>query len=95
MFVISITYVCDISEIEKHLGDHIHYLEKQYSKGIFLASGRKVPRTGGVILAKIESRDKLDQIIAEDPFKKHALANYEVIEFIPTKTSIELEFLRQ
>ncbi len=95
MFIISLTYTCDISEIEKHLADHIDYLDRQYSEGVFLASGRKVPRTGGVILANVESRDKLDRILAEDPFKQHAVANYDVIEFIPTKTSNELEFLRQ
>lgn len=95
MFIISLTYICDISEVEKHLADHIDYLDRQYSDGIFLASGRKVPRTGGVILANVESRDKLDRILAEDPFKQHTLANYDVTEFIPTKTSSELEFLRQ
>ena len=84
-----------MSEVDKHLSAHIGYLNRQYSDGVFLASGRKVPRTGGVILANVESKDKLEQILSEDPFKQHALAEYDIIEFIPTKTSTELAFLCQ
>ncbi len=68
MFVVSLTYVCDMSEVDKHPNSHIEYLNKQYSNGVFIASGRKVPRTGGVILARAESRKALDQVLSEDPF---------------------------
>lgn len=95
MFIISLTYICEMSEVEKHLSSHIDYLNKQYSNGVFLASGRKVPRTGGVILAKAESLEVLDLILSDDPFKIHGLANYEITEFVPSKTSLELEFLKQ
>ncbi|MBB1397254.1 YciI family protein [Pseudoalteromonas sp. SG44-8] len=95
MFVVSLTYVCDMSEVDKHLNSHIEYLNKQYSNGVFLASGRKEPRIGGVILARAESREALEQILSEDPFKIYGLASYEVTEFIPSKTSPELEFLVQ
>jgi uncharacterized protein YciI len=94
MFVVSLTYVCELSEIEKHLADHIEYLDENYSKGVFLASGRKEPRTGGVILVHIGSRAELDKVIERDPFKINGLANYEVIEFIPSKTSEAFSFLR-
>jgi len=95
MFIISLTYTCEISEVEKYLSRHIDYLNEQYSNGVFLASGRKVPRTGGVILAKAESREVLDLILSDDPFKIHGLANYDVTEFVPSKTSPELAFLKQ
>lgn len=95
MFVISLKYICELSEIEKHLSAHIEYLELHYAAGHFIASGRKVPRTGGVILALSESREEIDKIVAEDPFHLHGLAEYEVTEFIPTKTSVELAFLAQ
>lgn len=91
MFVVSLTYVC---EIERHLADHIEYLDENYAKGVFLASGRKEPRTGGVILAQMESRAELDKVLANDPFNINKLANYDVIEFIPSKTSEALSCLR-
>ena len=95
MFIVSLKYICDLSEIEKHLPAHIEYLERHYAAGHFIASGRKVPRTGGIILALSDSREDIDQIIAEDPFYINGLAEYEVTEFIPTKTSEELAFLVQ
>lgn len=95
MFVVSLTYICELSEIEKYLVDHVEYLDDHYAKGIFLASGRKEPRTGGVILAKINSRAELDKVIEKDPFKINGLADYEVIEFIPSKTIDAFSFLRE
>lgn len=93
MFVISLTYVSSLDDVEKWLADHIVFLDKYYSQGVFLASGRKEPRTGGVILAVAESREQLVAILAEDPFYKHGLAEYDITEFIPTKTAQELSFL--
>lgn len=95
MFVVSLTYICDMSEVDKHLDAHIEYLEQQYKEGVFLASGRKVPRTGGVILARAESVEALEEVLSLDPFKVHGLASYDVTEFVPTKTSVELEFLKE
>ena len=93
MFVVSLTYKVELSEVDKHIGDHIAYLEKYYVEGNFIASGRKVPRTGGVILAHAESRGKLNAILQEDPFYKADLASYEVTEFVPSKVGQDFESL--
>ena len=94
MFVVSLTYICELSEVEKHLASHMEYLEQQYHDGVFLASGRKEPRTGGIILARAESLDVIKTVLSKDPFKINKLAKYEITEFITTKTSLELEFLQ-
>ncbi|WP_198780092.1 YciI family protein [Shewanella putrefaciens] len=93
MFVVSLTYKKPIAEVEPHLAAHICYLDECYAKGIFIASGRKVPRTGGVILAKAESRAALEAILQQDPFYLEDVAEFDVIEFIPTKTAPGLEAL--
>lgn len=95
MFIVSLTYMSEMSEVDKHLEAHIEYLDKNYKKGIFLASGRKVPRHGGVILAQAGNRSELEAILSDDPFKIHNLANYELTEFVPSKTVPELAFLIQ
>lgn len=95
MFVINISYKVDLKKVDAFLAQHVEFLNQQYESGIFIASGRKVPRTGGVILAQADSRSELEEIIAQDPFKQHELAVYELIEFIPSKTSAELNFLKQ
>ena len=95
MFIVSLTYISEMPEINKYLEAHIEYLDKYYEVGIFLASGRKVPRNGGVILAQAENLDELEVILNYDSFKIHNLANYEITEFVPSKTVPELAFLIQ
>lgn len=93
MFVVSLTYKAELSEVDNYISEHIAYLEKYYDKGNFIASGRKVPRTGGVILAHAESREKLIAILQEDPFYKADVASYEVTEFVPSKVGQGFESL--
>lgn len=93
MFIISMTYVAPMSEIEAYLDEHKRYLQEQYDAGHFIASGRKVPRTGGIILARSESLETLEPILAADPFHLHKLATYEVTEFMPTMVGEEFREL--
>lgn len=95
MFIVSLTYISEISQIDKYLEAHIEYLDKNYEEGVFIASGRKVPRSGGVILANARNCSELEEIINDDPFKIHNLADYEVIEFVPTKSVPEFASLIQ
>ncbi|BDQ37169.1 hypothetical protein SYK_15290 [Pseudodesulfovibrio nedwellii] len=93
MFIISLTYICDLTEIDRFLDEHVAYLKEEYARGHFIASGRKDPRTGGIILAKAKSRTELDTILAKDPFHREHLAKYDIQEFIPTMTALGLEAL--
>jgi uncharacterized protein YciI len=95
MFIINITYKVSLDKIDEYLQSHIAYLEKQYELKNFIASGRKEPRIGGVILSKIDSKDKLKKIIKEDPFYQNDLADYEITQFIPTMTSQEFSILKE
>lgn len=94
MFVVSITYIRDLSDVDEQLGAHITFLEKYYSLGKFIVSGRKVPRTGGVILVNASNRDEIDTILDEDPFNISGLATYEITEFVPTMTGTGFEALK-
>lgn len=93
MFIVIITYTVSLEEIEIHLENHITYLKEQYKAGNFLASGRRIPRSGGVILAKTAHKSELELILKQDPFKQNDLADYEIIEFSPSMTCKELDFL--
>ncbi|MCT4615342.1 MAG: YciI family protein [Marinifilaceae bacterium] len=93
MFIVNLTYVSDLEKIDHYLKSHIEYLNEQYRLGHFIASGRKVPREGGIILSNLDDRNQLNKIIEKDPFKINGLAEYSIIEFIPSKCSKELEFL--
>jgi uncharacterized protein YciI len=60
---------------------HVKFLKKYYSKNTFIASGRKIPRTGGIILAVADSKEQVEEIIHEDPFYIHKLADFTITEF--------------
>jgi uncharacterized protein YciI len=81
MFVIELIYKADLSEIDAHMGAHVAFLKKYYTSGQFLVSGRKIPRDGGIILAVGKSREQIEAIIEEDPFHKHGLADFRIIQF--------------
>ena len=91
MFVVLLTYKRPIEDVEKFLAEHIEFLNAQYDAGVFMASGRRNPRTGGVILASGVERDVLEQILERDPFKRERIADYEVVEFVPTKMKAGFE----
>ena len=91
MFIVSLTYTCELTEIDKFLDEHVAFLKKNYASGNFIASGRKIPRTGGIILAKAESLSQLSTILEEDPFHREKLAEYAVQEFEPTMAAEGLE----
>jgi len=95
MFIVSLTYKTSMDLVEQHLAAHVSYLRKHYALGNFMASGRKVPRTGGVILSNIENLEQLNAVLNQDPFKQNNLADYEITEFIPSMSCDELQFLRQ
>jgi uncharacterized protein YciI len=93
MFVIVLTYVVPLDVVDRHLAAHVEYLKKQYETGIFIASGRRIPRTGGVILARAENRHAVQEILEQDPFSVHGVAEYDVIEFSPSMAAPELSWL--
>lgn len=85
MFIISLTYKKPIADVEQHIAGHIAFLEKYYAMEKFIFSGRKNPRTGGIILANNVTREEVEKIISEDPFNLQNVADYEITEFTPTK----------
>lgn len=84
MFIVSLSYIQPIEEVERHLQAHIDWLTLHYEKKSFIASGRKVPRTGGIILSNLDSKEELEQILAQDPFSTNRVAEFEIIEFVPS-----------
>ncbi|MDA8090613.1 MAG: YciI family protein [Nitrospiraceae bacterium] len=94
MFIVSLEYKKPLAEVDSHLPAHIEYLKAQYKAGNFLLSGRKNPRTGGIILSNVKTKENLDQILKRDPFYQHQVADYDIIEFEPSMTCKELEFLK-
>lgn len=93
MFLLSLTYLRSFAELEPLMDAHMEWVEQHYRSGTLLLSGRKVPRTGGVLLAQAESRAAIEAIVAADPFTQAAVVAYDIIEFTPTRTAPGYETL--
>ncbi|MGA8116919.1 MAG: YciI family protein [Actinocatenispora sp.] len=94
MFVVTLTYTADLAEIDAALDDHVEWLGRQYADGVLVASGRRAPRVGGVLLAVGVSRGDLDRRLATDPFHRRGLAEYDVVEFVASRVADGLERLQ-
>jgi uncharacterized protein YciI len=98
MFIIDLHYIVPLEELDLHMNDHMKFVRACYKQNIFIASGRKIPRTGGIILALAKSKEELQSIMAEDPFCKLKLATCAITEFQTSQSHPELkkviEFLK-
>jgi uncharacterized protein YciI len=87
VFVVLLTYRKPLDEIDALMARHVAWLRKHYAAGLFIASGRQVPRTGGVILARSGDREAVAAAMAHDPFVSSGAATFELIEFKPSMTA--------
>ncbi|MDM9620670.1 GTP cyclohydrolase [Rhizobium sp. AC44/96] len=93
MFILALTYVKPNEEADKHMEPHMAWVKEGYARGWFLASGRKVPRTGGVVLA-VGNRADIEAYVAADPFTIHGVAQYEITEVAITTAVDGMEALK-
>lgn len=90
MFVIELTYKVDLAQIDAAMKPHVAWLNRQYAAGVFVASGRKVPRDGGIILATGDDRAAIEAIVAGDPFVSRGLADARIIQFRASQRADDL-----
>jgi uncharacterized protein YciI len=87
MFVIELVYKVDLAQSDAHMTEHVAFLRKHYAAKTFIASGRKIPRNGGIILATAADRATVETIMREDPFVSRDLADVRIIEFRTSQRS--------
>ncbi len=85
MFIINLNYIVPLDQLDAHMTAHVKYLHKYYKLNVLIASGRKVPRTGGIILAKGKTKEEIEAIVREDPFFIHRLAEFTITEFLTSQ----------
>ena len=86
MFVVALTYKVPDEIADFHRPAHMAWLKDAFDAGVFLASGRRVPAKGGVLLSKVD-RETLDNSLAKDPFFSNGVAEFEIIEFTATSVA--------
>ncbi|WP_334089904.1 YciI family protein [Helicobacter typhlonius] len=91
LFVCLVHYTKPLEEVLQKLDEHRAYLKKGYDAGILLASGPRVPKDGGIIIGRFESKAAAQEFSKSDPYTLHNLARYEIFEFEPVLHSTLLE----
>lgn len=94
VFILELTYT-NPDRADAVRGDHMTWIKQQFDAGTFIASGQKVPRDGGVIIAVGDSRPDVETLAATDPFITQDVAEYRITEFRATTTAPGLEAYRQ
>jgi uncharacterized protein YciI len=95
MFILELGYTAPVERVDALLEEHVVWLDKHYEAGRFIASGRKDPRDGGVIISVGGSRAEVEELVGTDPFVVGQVAEYRVVEFIATKTAPALAQYRE
>jgi uncharacterized protein YciI len=82
-FIIEIDYRIPADQIGDVVAEHRAFLKGGYERGWLLFSGPKVPKTGGVIVARAPSLELLQDFFRSDPYIMKEIADYCFIEFDP------------
>jgi uncharacterized protein YciI len=80
-FVVEIIYTVPIEKIEELTPIHREFLQTGYLNGILLISGPKVPRTGGIVIARGNSLEEVSDFFKNDPYSLNNAAKYHLTEF--------------
>jgi uncharacterized protein YciI len=73
MFLLLLKYKVPIEQVERVTPAHREFLDQGYRAEKLLVSGPRVPRTGGVIVARVKTREEVDALIHEDPSIRRGL----------------------
>ena len=95
MFIIQLTYLTPLNEVDKYMQAHREFLDYYYKQGLLIASGPMKPRTGGIIIAATNDKAQLEAIFKQDPYYLAEIAEYQFIEFTPLMHRDEIKELIQ
>ena len=94
MFAIALsTYLVPMDEVQKHTDEHRAYLRALHARGVLVASGPLVPRTGGALLFCADSPEAVQALLSGDPFQQRGIARYDVRMWDPGIGGDELQGL--
>jgi uncharacterized protein YciI len=85
-FLLEGEYLVPFEEFSDLVPKHREFLQKGYDAGHFLCSGPQIPARGGFLLARAESLERLQEILADEPFTKAKKMRFSrITEFNPVQ----------
>jgi uncharacterized protein YciI len=93
MLILDLTYKVALEQADAQMTPHLAWVKQGYEQGWFLGSGRKTPRTGGVIFARGD-RAAIEAYCATDPFVIHGIADYAITDVTVTTVAAGFDALK-
>ncbi|PKV52713.1 uncharacterized protein YciI [Aquimarina sp. MAR_2010_214] len=90
MFIVNFNFIKPIEEVNRFTEVHRNYISEQYKMGKFILGGPKSPRTRGVVIANCDSEEEVYEILDKDPLIQKEVAEYNLVEFIPVMSTVDL-----
>ena len=85
-FVLEGEYLVPFEELAELVPQHREFLQRGYDAGFFLCSGPQIPARGGFLIARAESRAKLEERLAQEPFTNAKKMRFcRITEFNPVQ----------
>jgi len=78
-------YSVPIEEVDKHRDDHLAFLDGLESRGLVATAGRQNPPQGGVVILAVDSVERAEELMADDPYVKAGVAVYTATGFTPSR----------
>lgn len=91
MFIVELSYTAPLKQIDEVMKEHMAFVDQGYEAGIFLVSGRKIPRDGGIIIAIGQGREQMEALMQKDPFVARGLATVRVTEFRASQRASDID----
>lgn len=85
MFVAELSYKVPLEQVDANFVAHQAFLDRGYQAGVFLASGPRPNRVGGVILIDLDDQVACEKWLREDPFYYNDVAEYRLLPFWVTR----------
>ena len=92
MILIEVKYKKNLETVDKYKQAHTEYLTSFYDKGFILASGPYNNREGGFIISTMDL-ECTNNYVLNDPFYLEDIADFNIKDFTPTKTSSDFRDL--
>jgi uncharacterized protein YciI len=85
-FVLEGEYLVPFEQFGELVPQHRAFLQKGYDAGFFLCSGPQIPARGGFLVARAESLEKLQELLADEPYTKAKMMRFSrITEFNPVQ----------
>lgn len=84
LFIAMSSYLQPSTQLAEALPEHRAWIRELYESGVMLASGRRNPPIGGVMILRAVDASEAAAVVASDPFAAKGLAAYDIHQFEPT-----------